>query len=328
MRLLFLVALLCLSATALAAQGLAPDSDRDGLSDADEAALLQQFAPHFMVAAGDCAGLPARFTPLVPAPTVAASDGTIYGQASPLAGQPGKVELHFYHLWASDCGRMGHALDAEHVSALVERDAQGSWHALYWYAAAHEDTVCDASQIARAATLDAETHGPQVWISRGKHAAFLGQTLCAHGCGGDSCRSMEPLAVADLLNLGEPGASMNGAVWAESPGWPLADKLRRSDFPAARLDRLNQLPATDVAWANPDKRPMQAVILGGNDALDGGAVGMRHTATALVIAHAHTANALSRATASTRRALVKSYLGVKSVLGAETEAPAAKTAVH
>jgi hypothetical protein len=328
MRLLCLTALLCLSAAAVAAQSLTPDGDRDGLSDADEAMLLQQFAPLFMVASGDCAGLPARFTPLVPAPTIAASDGTIFGQASPAAGQPNQVELHYYDLWSTDCGRMGHALDAEHVSALVARDAQGAWRALYWYAAAHEDTVCDASQIARAATLDAEEHGPQVWISRGKHAAFLGQALCARGCGGDSCRAMEPLAIASLVNLGEPGASMNGAVWAESTGWPLADKLRRSDFPPARLDRLQQLPATDVAWANPDKRPMQAVILGGNDALDGGATGMRATDTALVIAHAHTANALSRATASTRRALAKSYIGVKSVLGAETETPTAKTAVH
>lgn len=325
MRILLVAGALILGCGVLAAQST-PDSDRDGLSDAEESALLQQFAPHFMVASGDCAGLPARFTPFVPTPTVAASDGTVYGQAFPANGKPGAVELHYYHLWRIDCGRMGHPLDAEHVSALVARDAQGAWHAVYWYAAAHEDTVCDASQIARASTLDAESHGPQIWISRGKHAAFLDRRLCAYGCGGDSCRSMSPLVSASLLNLGEPNAWMNGAVWAESPVWPLADKLRRSDFPATRLDRLQQLPETDVAWANPEKRPVQAVILGGNGAIDGGATGMRATDTALVIAHAHTANALGRATRNTGRALAGTYRSVKKALGAETSAPAAEAA--
>jgi len=322
MRLLLLSAVLCFSTHALAAQGTTADSDHDGLSDADEAALLQQFAPRLMVSAEDCSHLPARFTPLVAMPTAEADDGTLYGQATPHTagtGQAREVELHFYHLWRTDCGRMGHALDAEHVSALVRRNANAQWTAVYWYAAAHEDTVCDASQIARAATLHAEVHGPFVWVSRGKHASFLSDSLCTHGCGGDRCETMQPVSATAPINIGERGEPMNGAVWIDAPSWPLAAKLARSDFSAERTARLDRLPATDIAWANPEKRPVEAVILGGSGALDGGATGFRATNTALVVADTQTSNALDRATSKTGRALAKTFHGVKKFLGADAQ---------
>jgi hypothetical protein len=324
-----LVAVLLISLVQAAASQSAqpipqPDSDHDGLTDEQEATLLAQFAPRFFIADHDCAGRPARFTPQLSTPLVASQDGTIYGQASPRAGHPGQAELHYYHLWSRDCGQMGHPLDAEHVSVLVMHQPRGEWRALYWYAAAHEDTLCDASQITRASTLDAEQHGPSVWISRGKHAAFLGEALCSRGCGGDTCGTMTPLAIASVVNVGEPGAAMNGALWTDSPDWPLADKLRRSDFPDQRTLRLQRLPHTDMAWANPQKRPAQAVILGGNDALGGGATGIRATDTALDTAQTHTSNALERAASSTGHALSKSYRNVKKALGASS-APAAAT---
>ena len=328
MRSLLFHLLLCFAVAALTAQSGVPDSDRDGLSDADEAELLEQFAPHFMVSADDCSHLPARFTPLVVTPTPEADDGTLYGQATPHSGYPGQareVELHFYHLWRTDCGQMGHVLDAEHVSALVERGRDAQWRAVYWYAAAHEDTVCDASQIVRASTLNAELRGPEIWISRGKHASFFTEALCMHGCGGDRCTAMQSVAVTAPINIGERAAPMNGAVWLDAPAWPLAIKAGRSDFTEVRTARLGQLPATDIAWANPDKRPVQAIILGGNDALGGGATGFRATNTALVVADTHTSNALERARSSTGHALAKTYRGVKKFLG--TGAPKTAEAV-
>ena len=123
------------------------------------------------------------------------------------------VEIHYYHLWKKDCGRMGHALDTEHVSVLIRASGTHSisskWMATYWYAAAHEDTVCDASQISRASTLHAEDHGATVWISAGKHASFLNEELCRRGCGGDICEKMAPLSVSRIVNLGEIGMPMN-----------------------------------------------------------------------------------------------------------------------
>jgi hypothetical protein len=288
------------------------DSDRDGISDSVENDLLTRFAPQFMVSPEDCSKAPALFVPSRSNPVVEDDNGTIYGQAFPRGNG---VELHYYHLWRRDCGEMGHDLDAEHVSALLQFDHEiGEWRALYWYAAAHEDTICDASQMARGDTVDAEITGARIWISPGKHASFLDQKICTHGCGGDRCERMAPLTMKSLINLGEPSAAMNGALWVDSPAWPLADKLRRTDFTQSRIDRIERLPKTDIAWTNPEKRPVQSVILGGNDALGGAATGARATNTALVLADDNTGAALDNTVARTGNALTKTVRGVTKAL--------------
>ncbi len=295
------------------------DSDRDGLSDALEAELLRQFEPRWMVGKDDCSIRPARFAAGPTGPMVVVDDGTVYGQAFPVQSRGDEVELHFYHLWRQDCGQMGHPLDAEHVAVLLRRrdvvDAKPEWRAMYWYAAAHEDTVCDASQITRASTLKAEEEGATVWVSPGKHASFLSEELCSHGCGGDRCADMERMKTAEVVNVGELSRPMDGAVWVSFAGWPLAEKMRRSDFSAARVKRLERLPETDVAWANPAKRPAQAAIYGGNSALNGVAVGGHSTDTALVLANEKTSDALDTAQKNTGNALTKSYRNVVKALG-------------
>lgn len=317
-------------------QAAAIDSDGDGLTDQLEETLLQQFRPTLMVSSNDCSALPARFAPGSVNPTVLRNDGTLYGQALPRpvpAGTPPQIELHFYHLWRRDCGRMGHPLDAEHVAVLLEAGpAAGAWHATYWYAAAHEDTVCDASQITRATTLDATTRGATVWISSGKHASFLDEELCRHGCGGDQCLRSVALPVSTVINLGEWGHPANGAVWMTSSQWPLRDKLTRSDFPADRLRRLDRLPITDIAWANPAKRPVQTAILGGNSTLNGAlksgdatgsalATTGQSTDTALIVTGKETSKALATATRKTAHALSRTVHGVKHALGGSGQSP-------
>jgi len=318
MRLLLCAGLLLSTVLMALAQNIAPDpsadSDHDGLSDSLENALLIQFAPRFIISSNDCSTRPAQFVQNQIKPVVEEENGAIYGQVFPRAGHADQAEVHYYHLWRTDCGERGHNLDAEHVSALLVRDNASNWSALYWYAAAHEDTVCDASQITRATTVDARLHGPRVWISRGKHASFLSDVLCAHGCGGDSCRKMVPLATAKLINLGELSAPMSGATWVDSPEWPLATKMSRSDFAETRTARVDLLPATNIAWANPDKRPLQAVIHGGNSALSGAAVGQRDTNAALVLANTDTGSALDRASGVTGRSLSKTVRRVKKAL--------------
>jgi hypothetical protein len=292
-----------------------PDSDRDGLSDSLEAQLLAAFAPDFMVSRNDCSVAPAQFVSAFSKPTVMADDGTIYGQAFPRKHHPGEVELHYYHLWREDCGELGHALDTEHVSALIQlAKADGSAVALYWYASAHEDTLCDASHLARAGTLEAEKHGPTVWISRGKHASFLSKDLCRHGCGGDRCDQMERLNVRAIVNLGEADAPMNSIVWLRSSDWPLQEKMRRSDFPRARLARVDKSPDTDVVWANPSKRPAQAAILGLNAGIGGAATGARATDSGLVVSSDDTGAALKVTSSKTGNALGRSSRNVWKAL--------------
>ena len=299
------------------------DSDHDGLSDALEQALLIQFAPQFMIGEHDCSNVPAEFAPNVVAPQPQYENGTIYGQVFPVKDDATAAEIHFYHLWKKDCGAHGHPLDTEHVAVLVRASdvdlTQAKWKAGYWYAAAHENTVCDVSQIARASTLRAEDHGAKVWISPGKHASYLNETLCQRGCGADRCERMVPLRTGGILNLGELDAPMNGSVFSASKEWPLAVKMTHSNFPAEPVARLQTLPESDIAWFNPGRHPAQQVIAISSSVRDstGQAIaeGAGSTSSAISVAGDSTEAALETAQGSTGSALEKSYRHTKRGLG-------------
>jgi len=270
-------------AAALPGQRLAPqegssttvDVDRDGLPDVFEQALLERFAPQFFLSAGECDGRPAEFRAGIENPGVQAKNGTIYGQVFPHAATregAAAVEIHYYHLWERDCGRQGHALDAEHVSALVQAMSPDlpaeQWQAVYWYAAAHEDTVCDASHGAKAFALGAELSGPKVWISRGKHASYLSHERCSHGCGSDHCDAPVLLQRTQLINVGELHSPMNGAVWVNSRRWPLTNKMT-SDFDDALLALLESTGTSDAAVLVREKLGApQSVVSASNRTLD------------------------------------------------------------
>ncbi len=246
------------------------DSDRDGISDKFEQQLLQKFVPRFHLSSRECNGFPAEFQAGSKEPRPSKSNGTIYGQVFPVA-LPNRagfhIEVHFYHLWNRDCGLNGHTLDAEHVSALLSAQREvadpEAWMAVYWYAGVHEDTVCDASHGVRSSFVNAEQQGPNVWISEGKHASFLSLDLCRGGCGGDQCTDMHPMLIANLLNIGESGAPMNGAVWIDSPKWPLAAKMR-SDFTEAALQKIERAESPGVIAVHEAHAPLKAVVLAGS----------------------------------------------------------------
>jgi hypothetical protein len=303
-------------------QNASIDSDHDGLSDDLEQALLVQFKPLFMVSQTDCSDVPAEFTPKNRNPVVQAEDGTIYGQVFPGKPEDGAeptVEIHYYHLWKKDCGRMGHALDTEHVSVLIRASGaeptSTKWTATYWYAAAHEDTVCDASQISRASTLHAKDHGAIVWISAGKHASFLNKELCRRGCGGDICEKMAPLPVSKIVNLGEAGMPMNGALWISSSRWPLSVKMAKTDFQPEAVKRLERLPDLDIAWVNPAKRPAQSTIAAGDSTIDALLASNQNTDSAISTAGDATGSALDKTYGNVRHGLAASVHNVYKFLG-------------
>ena len=314
------------------------DSDHDGLSDALEQELLTQFMPRWMIGEDDCSVRPAEFEQSSLTPKVRSDNGVIYGQAFPAkeesqvsrqynAVDSRLVELHYYHLWRTDCGLHGHPLDTEHVAVLIEASGTPArWKALYWYAAAHEDTVCDVSQIARAQTLHAEDHGATVWVSPGKHASYLSGAMCKRGCGADRCERMTELVPAGPINLGEPGSPMNGASFIASKAWPLLSKMSNTNFPEEPIARLNQLPAADIAWFNPGRHPMQGVIAISTSTGESLAMSDDKTAAAISVARSSTSNALvgaedstgvalSGARGNTGNALQKSYRKTKHALG-------------
>ena len=300
----------------------AVDSDHDGLSDGLEQRLLEQFRPAFQVGAQDCAGLPAVFQPGVTVPTPEKEDGTIYGQVFARHGaDPAHpdVEVHFYHLWDRDCGAHGHALDTEHVAVLLRASGSdpqtATWKAVYWYAAAHENTVCDVSQMARAATLGAEDHGAIVWISPGKHASYLDVALCSHGCGADRCEAMKPLPKGRVINLGEAGEPMNGSVFVGASQWPLAAKMRLTNFDQAALARAGQLPTDEIALYHPGKHPVQGVIAVSASTEAAIAQSEANTNGAMSLAGDKTTGSLATATDKTGDALGRSYRDTRHALG-------------
>ena len=286
------------------------DSDQDGMSDALEQALLIQFAPAFMVGRHDCSEIPAEFAPDRKTPRVKAEDGTIYGQVFPAKSSSGDLptaEIHYYHLWKRDCGPHGHPLDTEHVAVLVSASEShpGSekWKAIYWYAAAHENTVCDVSQITRASTIHAEEHGAKVWISPGKHASYLNEMLCHAGCGADKCVDMMALPPGKIINLGEPGHPMNGSVFIASSEWQLMNKMSNTNFPPEPIARLNRLPETDIAWFSAGKHPAQGIIANSSSTQQALAAGARNTTSALATVATSTGTAISVTQDSTGNAL-------------------------
>ncbi len=305
----------------------AADNDRDGIDDALENALLQRFRPAFLVHAADCDGLPAEFAAGRSEPTPVAGNGTIYGQVF-LRGQHQDgstlLELHFYHLWARDCGRRGHPLDLEHVSVLVSAASlaapAGEWKARYWYAAAHEDTVCDVSSWSSAAAIGGESAGPTVWISLGKHASYLRPEACGGGCGHDRCAPTMALPPRDVVNLGEAGAALNGASWTASPRWPFPQKMT-TDFPDAALTS-----AFDVAAVHhtPSRKTAQAVIAGGASSLDALATADRHTEKAVAVGGAHTERGLATSNRKTGNALKRAVAATARFLGLSDAKPAKK----
>jgi hypothetical protein len=291
------------------------DTDHDGLSDLREQALLERFVPRFQVSRADCAVKPALFEEGVAKPRVVERDGTIYGQVTPrerVRGGDAVVEVHFYDLWSVDCGRMGHPLDAEHVSALLRAKTMDSpvedWRAVYWFAAAHEGTVCDASEVAAAKVLDAERQGATVWLSAGKHGAFLNEAMCTLGCGGDRCVEMTPLLVARVINLGEPRAAMHGTVWAESTAWPLAAKMR-GDFSAATIARLELGDGVPVEM-NGAHGSVKGTIYVANSVANGVGTSGTNTGAALGTADDKTEGAVAKSAKATGGALKKSTKAV------------------
>ena len=105
----------------------------------------------------------------------------------------------------------------------------------------------------------------------------------------------ERLAVAALVNTGEPGAPLNGATWLASARWPLGNKLR-SDFEPGVKTRLDHVQAGSAIALTSHLRAPQPPVLAGDTALDG----------IIHVGHA-TAKALAVTTSRVARLLRVSY---------------------
>jgi hypothetical protein len=134
-----------------------------------------------------------------------------------------------------------------------------------------------------------------VWVSGGKHASFLRQDLCRGGCGADDCTIMLPLTPANLVNIGDPGAAMNGALWANSPRWPLAHKMR-SDFSDAVLARIEASTSDVVIEKNKLQVPVKPLYHSADKTTGAISMAGEKTDAAMSAANASSSNAVDTAT--------------------------------
>lgn len=312
----YVAALLCLLLSG-AGRSEVLDADRDSLPDVFEQAILSKFLPRFQVSPKDCDGAPAEFEQGHPHPQVKAKNGTIYGQVFPVRGNGSAgafLEIHYYHLWTRDCGKPAHALDAESVSAVVRAVRlewrPDAWQAWYWYAAAHENTFCDMSNGGSASALNAVERGPEVWISRDKHASFLKKQLCTQGCGKDDCNNAAPFQTLQILNLGEPGSPLNGADWAASSLWPLALKMQ-PDFTEELIARMQGKDEVDVVPAREVARGMRTTIRVAGNTYWSLASANASTGTSVSSAVENASTAVSAAAVSTGGAIHHAGCAVK-----------------
>lgn len=278
----------------LASSLAAADLDQDTLPDKFEQQLLERFVPRFMVSTKDCDVLPAEFARHESAPRPVSRNGTLYGFVT--LRDEGEIELHYYHLWARDCGRGSHPLDVEHVSALLRNPnpdhTAKHWHAVAWMAAGHQGTICDTAHGARAHLLDAAKQGPTVWISQGKHASFLSQKLCSRGCGGDRCENMQPWRPRAVVNVGSVEHPMNGSEWIQSKQWALKQKLR-PEFSSSVQTVIAQ--SEGIANLYPVLVPVKATVFAGDATLDAVGTGKRHAGGGVATGASSVAKSLKKA---------------------------------
>lgn len=283
------------------------DTDRDGLSDEYEQTVLERFRPIIMVNDQDCAARPARFAAGRRDPEVVSADGTIYGQVFPVSGDI--VEVHYYTLWSRDCGRNSHPLDAEHVSVLLSNAFGQAPHPVYWYAGAHENTVCDISSGARPEAVSANGRGAKVWSSSGKHALNFRKEMCDHGCGADSCENAIELDQnGPIINLGEMNAPANGSIWIASSQWPLSGKMDSDFLPDVRARLAATSGGTIITVRG--RSAVRGTLRRGDAVLDGASAGAEHTGAALDTADDHASAGIDNAAKSTGGALKRACRAV------------------
>jgi hypothetical protein len=137
---------------------------------------------------------------------------------------------------------------------------------------------------------------------------------------------MTELKPAQIINLGEPGFPMNGSVFVSSKAWPLQAKMSTSNFPAAAIARLPDVPDGEIASFHPGRHPVQGIIATSNlteqalatsgaDATGALNVGVVATGDALSGADDSTGAALSSASGNTGNALQKTYVHTRHALG-------------
>jgi hypothetical protein len=135
---------------------------------------------------------------------------------------------------------------------------------------------------------------------------------------------MAAMPYGKLVNIGEPGVPLNGAIWTASSKWGLQGKMT-TEFTPEVLARLSSAPPREVVFIHPGLIPAKAVILGGNHTLGAVGTGGKHTGSAVGTGSRHTKGALGTSAEKTGSALKKATRATGRVLGIRPNEPSTPT---
>jgi hypothetical protein len=125
---------------------------------------------------------------------------------------------------------------------------------------------------------------------------------------------MSPIEISKIVNLGEPGAPMNGVSWTQWSGWPLEGKME-TDFPETVLAKLYVAEMTEVIPVNDSRSPVKTTVRVGTSSA-GAMIGTTNkTNLALSSASGAVGASLNKSKDGTCNFLVRAAKGVWRLLG-------------
>ena len=170
------------------------DLDGDGLDDAYELRLAQEYMPHISLDPDDgCkrSGLVVRVRPHPADPT--------------------KILIIYDHLFETDCGLGGHTGDNEAFGVAIDPTIPAPGGILAMRTGSHQNTACervtDCSICGGSDDRDAcdlIAGRPAIYPSKDKHGQYANLGKCGGACF-DSCVANPERHVPPIANVGEPG---------------------------------------------------------------------------------------------------------------------------
>jgi hypothetical protein len=178
------------------------DHDLDGLDDARELELANDYLPYVSLAADDGCPLDGMVVHVFPHP-----------------GDATKVVVIYSHLFQEDCGLNGHVGDDESFGILIDPKMPAPGGILAIKSASHQNTLCEhdtecstCAGDSRPACDRATINGapfPVLYASKDKHGQYATLAQCPFlGTCFDECSLAQTATHPPIVNVGEPAAPL------------------------------------------------------------------------------------------------------------------------
>lgn len=204
------------------------DDDGDGLDDARELAIADDYLPYLSLAPDDGCRLSGLVVRVRPHP----DDAT-------------KLSLVYSHLYQTDCGLNGHTGDNEAFGIVVDPALPPPNGILAIKTASHQGTPCEkvtecttCAGDSRAACDRAGNNAPVLYASKDKHGQYARKSDCGFLTCFDSCTLADQPHRPPIVNVGEPDAHLVSNLTTEgfitaANGWTKSELMNFDPWSSA-----------------------------------------------------------------------------------------------